>query len=228
MSTVRDLTYKTYSTETKLKLIQNGSPNHFIDQGIPRTTAMYWLKNSQKIKDINTQAGNLRNTKITQLQKKLEEELALKNLLIKVRKLHPHSFSKKKVTSKSVKKELTLSILELKKQGLSLKKIFSTIALSPSTFYRWQTILHPCELSGNKCQKRFKHQLTNDELKIMEKYLTSKKYAHIPISSLCPMAQREGKLFCSTATWYKYKNLFDWRRPAPHKHKRPPPQRLQS
>ena len=224
MSAAEKISYNSYSTETKLKLIQHGNPNHFIEQGIPRTTALYWIKNSQKIKNIEPQTENLTDKKTSQIEVELIQEKALKELLIKVRKLHPYSFSKKKVTSKTVKKDFVLSIYRVKDQGLSLQKILHTIALSPSTFYRWQTLLHPCELSGKKCQKRSKHQLTEEELQNMKRYLTSKKYAHIPISSLCPLAQREGKLFCSVQTWYKYKNLFDWRRPVPHKHKKKPPE----
>ena len=43
--------------------------------------------------------------------------------------------------------------------------------------------------------------------------VTGKKHALVSISSLQLLAQREGKLFCSLDTWYKYIRYFDWVRP---------------
>jgi len=47
----------------------------------------------------------------------------------------------------------------------------------------------------------------------MKRYFTSKKYAHISVSSLHLLAQRNGELFCSVDTWYKYIRFYGWNRP---------------
>lgn len=47
----------------------------------------------------------------------------------------------------------------------------------------------------------------------MKKFVTSKKYAHLSVSSLHFLAQRSGELFCSVETWYKYIRLYEWKRP---------------
>jgi putative transposase len=47
----------------------------------------------------------------------------------------------------------------------------------------------------------------------MKKFVTSKKFAHISVSSLHLLAQRTGELFCSVDTWYKYVRSWEWKRP---------------
>ncbi len=47
----------------------------------------------------------------------------------------------------------------------------------------------------------------------MKKFVTSKKFAHISVSSLHLLAQRTGELFCGVDTWYKYIRSFEWKRP---------------
>jgi transposase InsO family protein len=63
------------------------------------------------------------------------------------------------------------------------------------------------------CERRAAMQLTSLELATMKKFATSKKYAHVSISSLHLLAQRTGELFCSVDTWYKYIRGFEWKRP---------------
>jgi hypothetical protein len=203
--------YKTYSVQTKLQVINSNNPNFYSNEGVPRTTAIYWLKNAKRLKEEDYHPNKGYELKIKLLEKQLEKEKKLKNLIIMVRKLHPYSFSKKKVASKVIKKKI---IEEIKKIGniASLKTCLYNIGLSPTTYYRWLTIFTKCEFSGKTCKKRLPHQLTFEEISKMKFFVTASKYAHIPISSLCLLAQRLGDVFCSIHTWYKYINLFEWRR----------------
>ncbi len=64
-----------------------------------------------------------------------------------------------------------------------------------------------------RCQQRKPHQITHEEIETMRKLVTSKRYSHLSIQSLCIFAQRQGLLFCSLDSWYKYKKIFNWNRP---------------
>ncbi|RYZ82800.1 MAG: transposase, partial [Proteobacteria bacterium] len=70
-----------------------------------------------------------------------------------------------------------------------------------------------CEKRKTFCKRRHHTQLTEQELSTMKRYVMTKKYAHVSISSLHLLAQRKGKLFCSLDTWYKYVRIFEWKRP---------------
>ena len=211
--------YNTYSLETKLQVVKSQDPYFFSNEGVPRTTAIYWIQNSEKFDDIEIQSNHFYESKIKILERKIEAEKTLKNLLIIVRKLHPYSFEKKKVKSKSTKRKI-IDALNLASELIPLNTCLSTISLSPSSYYRWLTVFKKCEISGKECQKRRKHQLTLQEITAMKSFVVSKKYSHLPVSSLCLLAQREEKLFCSQDTWYKYINLNDWKRPKSKKYKK--------
>jgi hypothetical protein len=150
---------------------------------------------------------NLECQKIISLENELKIETAIKELLILVRSLHPYSFKQKKVKKRSSKKKIIDAIKKVEKLT-NLKTALASIELSPSSYYRWNSEFQSCELTGVECQKRFAHQLTLEEVSKMRFYVKSKKYSHVPISSLCLLAQREGEVFCCVDTWYKYIKLF--------------------
>lgn len=84
--------------------------------------------------------------------------------------------------------------------------------------------LLPCVKSiDGKCVRQFSSQLTGSEVEIMKRLVTASRYAHMSISSLSLFAVREGFLFCSIHTWYKYISQHKWVRPHA---KRKVPQRI--
>ncbi len=204
-------TYNSYSIDTKLQVINSEDPNFYVDEGVPRTTALYWINNTEKIEEVAAFPNSFETQKITSLEKELQKHKALNKLLKIVRELHPYSFLEKKLKKKEHKKVIIKAIKVFEKYS-SLKEALHEIKLSPSTYYRWISEFERCEFTGKVCQKRFSHQLTAEEINIMKTYVTSKKYSHVSISSLCLLAQREEKLFCCADTWYKYIKLNDWRR----------------
>ena len=204
-------TYNSYSIDTKLQVIQSEDPYFYVDEGIPRTTAQYWINNTEKIEEVAAFPNSFETQKISSLEKELQKHKAPNKLLKVVRELHPYSFLEKKLKKKEYKRIIIKAIKSFEEYS-SLKEALNEIKLSPSTYYRWTSEFERCEFTGKVCQKRFSHQLTTEEIQIMKTYVASKKYSHVSISSLCLLAQREGKLFCCADTWYKYIKLNDWRR----------------
>ena len=48
---------------------------------------------------------------------------------------------------------------------------------------------------------------------MMKKMVTSDEYRHVPTGTLALLAQRLGKVFASSSTWYRLIRIHDWRRP---------------
>jgi hypothetical protein len=170
-------------------------------------------KTLRSMKACKHQKNQVLEAKVRNLENKLNYQKALTHLLVETRKLHPFAFDKKKVKAKAVKKQI-ISLLNESKELIPLNVALATIGLSPSTYYRWLSVFQKCELEGESCKKRKKNQLTVNEVKNYENImLLQKKFSHIPIASLYLLAQRQDRLFCSLDTWYKYIQLFEWRRP---------------
>lgn len=93
---------------------------------------------------------------------------------------------------------------------IPLKSAIRIFGISRNTYYHWKT---QCGLSPIKlCKKRFIHQLTSNEVATLEKLLTAPKFRHWGISSIQLWARRNGILHASLNTWYKYNQIFRWRR----------------
>ena len=76
------MSYRKYDDSIKEMIIKSGNPNLFPELNIPRTTAMYWIRNSKRkvrIQEVNYDKALL--DKIEKLEKELQEE-RLKNILL--------------------------------------------------------------------------------------------------------------------------------------------------
>ena len=63
-----------------------------------------------------------------------------------------------------------------------------------SAYLRWSSEISACKKTNSLCERRRATQLTSDELATMKKFVTSKKFAHISVSSLHLLALRTGEL----------------------------------
>lgn len=202
-------TYQRYSDTTRLAVINSGNLSLF--ESIPRSTARYWKNNAKDFQlDSLTTVENLQSKKIAKLEDKVKQLSSLISLIEKVNNIFPFSFSEKRIKKKSLRNKIITEIQTASKYN-NLTKCLRAIGMTPSMYKRWKSEIRSCQFTGDACSKRLKNQLTYEELEIMKFYATSKKYAHISISSLHLLSQRQGKLFCSVDSWYRYINLYDWR-----------------
>jgi putative transposase len=191
--------YKCYSLEVKAAIIESRNPNLFPDLLIPKSTAQHWIR---KGPDVNRSVTALTNVS------KVEGNLEALTLIIKC-----------------LGEEINLSVLtesEVNRLRLALfsEDSFLKTHLGKRLQNRLRSNLSPCKKSlDRKCLKRFSSQLTQMEVATMKKLVTSARYAHMSISSLSLLAPREGLLFCSHHTWYKYIARHKWLRPHTKKKK---------
>jgi hypothetical protein len=201
--------YQKYPEALRLEIAKSGNPYLYPEYKVPRTTALYWINNlgGSGTKTVSTES--LQERKIRHLEQDLAKEKALVSLIEKIKVLFPYSFKERRVPSKPLRRKIVAAI----KAAVKFNKVcdcLKLIGLSKSTYSNWLSEFYLCEDSKGQCKQRKPHQLTHDEIEAMRKLITSKKYAHFSIQSLCLFAKRNGILFCSLDSWYKYKKLFGW------------------
>jgi transposase len=212
--------YQKYPESLRLVIAKSGNPYSYPEYKVPRTTALYWIKNgASEIKAAS--ADTLNEQKVKRLEQELAKERALISLVEKIRTMFPLSFKETRVPSKPLRRKIVAEI-RLAAKFNKVCDCLKIIGLSKSTYSNWLSEFYLCEDSKGKCKQRKPHQLTHDEVEAMRKLITSKKYSHFSIQSLCLFAKRKGLLFCSLDSWYKYKKMFGWVRAQKRKLEKPP------
>lgn len=206
--------YNNYSSEIKRQIMESGNPNLFPELNIPRSTARYWI---ERAKPIITEKK--KDISLIDRINKLEQELLRERRKIEFIKVHMKVFAK--IVEPKVRKKYKTSIVknvESYRSKLGINECIKLIDLPRTTYERWRIKNYKCKNSRSKfCTKTKGNQLTFNEVKTMEKMLGSKKFAHLSIRSLQYYCLRENILNCSLDSWYRYRALFDMKRPYNHK-----------
>ncbi len=205
--------YRSYPLVVKAEVARTGNVYLFPDMKIPRTTAQYWV--NKKINADHPSLDDIESVykkKSEYLLEELAKEKALRELLETVRKVFPYDFRSKRLKSKIGRAQIIGAIRECLKHH-KLAHCLDAIGLSKSAYQRWSSEISFCKKTNGPCGRRQASQLTDEEVATMKRLVTSKKFAHISVSSLHLLAQRTGQLFCSVDTWYKYLRAFEWKRP---------------
>jgi len=205
--------YRKYSDTVKNEVAKTKNVYLFPDLRIPRTTAQYWIKKQKTSGTASIiEIESVFKKKSEFLEAELVKERAMRRLLETVRKVFPYDFRLRTLKNKQSRAQIVAAIQECLKFH-KLNHCLDAIGLSKSSYRRWLSEISHCSKSNSPCDRRRPSQLTEVEVKTMRKFVTSRKHAHISVSSLHLLAQRTGELFCSVETWYKYIRLFEWKRP---------------
>jgi len=110
------------------------------------------------------------------------------------------------------KKVLFLRAIENSRSNLSLRSALRILKLSTTRYHSWKR-KENCALEDvSSCPRTSPHQLTSAEVAVVKDMVTSEEYRHVPTGTLALLAQRLGKVFASSATWYRLVRLHRWRR----------------
>jgi putative transposase len=199
--------YRQYPENIKLEVARSANPYLFPELKIPRTTALYWISNSKKLKEYSSPSVESKRTK--QLSTEVERLQILLRLVRQVRAIFPHSFTSEETITRPHRKKIVRAILNAA-QTNRIPDCLSAIGLSRKLYAQWLTEFFLCESEIGKCDQRKPNQLTTYEIQTMRQLVTSNRYSHVPINSLYLLAQRKNLLFCSLDTWYKYIRIFGW------------------
>lgn len=205
--------YRRYPDSVKLEVVRAENPYRFPELGIPRTTALYWIAKTAEIRERSPDV--VESDRVGKLEVEIARQQSLLNLVHRVRSILPHGVVAKKTISRSKRKRVVKAIQTAAELN-RIRDCLGVIGLARKMYGQWLSEFFLCQSDEGSCDQRLPHQLTNDEIKTMKRLVTAKKYSHIPIHSLCLLAQREGHLFCSVDSWYKYIRIFGWLRPRRH------------
>ena len=202
-------TQKTYDHRLKELVRSTQDITCAVRYGVPRSTARGWLKTTANevisIDVVQLDAIGLQK-EIMRLRAGLQKLNALLRVMIAVLKLSGYSLNHERVPDGKQKRHL-LRAIGRSRPSLPLRSVLRVIRLSQSRYYVW-TRKAQCELDDSpSCAQNMPHQLTPDEVAIIEDFLTSDEYRHVPTGTPAILTQRLGKLFASASTWRRLVNI---------------------
>lgn len=174
---------------------------------IPRSTLSNWKK-----KDI---AGIMGCSHFSDSDISTLKAIAKSKKLLKAAKALYYLFraistlvrqAENKATLLRTNKLLILHTIEKVKPVLGLKRIIGALGLSQAKLYYWLE-KQKCKKSiFQLCQKRHPNQLLPGEVKMIKQYLLDEQFRNWSSLSVYYQALRDGIVFMSAGTWYKYAN----------------------
>jgi len=179
---------------------------------IPYSTASSW-RNIIMDSYVGHEYRTIQNNSL-QLYETLEKHKRLKrtvNILIRVW-ITVASFLKPLL--KKTDNEIFITQLQKLYTVLPQKMVLKLTGISTSSFYyKLHKLKIKCNLSPvSLCLKRHPLQLAVKEVSIMKTLFNDTRFACWPVSSIAHYARRNGLLFASLSTWYKYSTLLDFKR----------------
>ena len=192
-------TQRNYDHRLRNLVYSTGRIEIALDRGVPPSTARGWLRTSPRevvsIDELEHSVEELRN-----------EVFALREKNSKLRallRISGFSLSNTRLPDSS-EKQTILHAVDVTGRTLQLPVILRVLRLSTRRYHGWRNAEKECCLEDlTSCPRTVPHQLTPDETRVIKEMATSKEYRHVPTGTLAILAQRLGKVFASTATWYR-------------------------
>ena len=184
--------------------------------GIPKSTARGWLKHSNSSPVVSTDVVTHDMVQLQQeicvLRRRVQRLTTLLRLMIIFLKLSGFSFARFRLQEGNDKRKL-LRALDQCRTHISLRIVLRMIGLSHTRYHQWK-LEHPCGLDDIlSCPKSSPKQITSKEIKIIREMVTSEEFRHVPTGGLARLAERLGKVFASSSTWYRLMRKHQLRRP---------------
>jgi transposase InsO family protein len=213
MATTR--TRRTYDHRFQQLVKETGDSRLAIDCGVPRSTARDWSRSSRGevfTLDLVERSTLELEREVALLRKRNEKLVAVLRLLVVLTRVLGITLAKLRVPDSSGKERI-LRAVERSRSSLSLRVALRILGLSSSRYHSWRRE-EACSLEDvSSCPRSHPHQITTAELQVVKQMATSEDYRHVPTGNLAVLAQRLGKVFASSATWYRVVRLHRLRRP---------------
>jgi len=201
-----------------------GDADWAIRRGVPRSTAHDWIRSpvgEVVTCELATMSTDELRNEVLALRRQNERLLAILRLLVVLVKVLGVSLEWRRVAD-GEKKQLLLRAIDRSRAVLSLRAALRVIKLSSSRYHSWKRTADCAADDLPSCPNHSPQQITPEERREMKDMATSRDFRHVPTGTLAILAQRQGKVYASPSTWYRFVRIFGWRRPRPRVHPRDP------
>lgn len=202
--------YNKYDSSVKNMIIQSNNPRLFPELKIPRTTALYWIKQSRDTGIV--QRPGVFQDEVDSLKKEVLELKAKTYILKSMLDLNNLSVEWHGLRGIERKKKI-VNLVEEMKDLKNHNHVIETLGISKSTFYRYRAEVLGCTIYDKKCVAIRANQLSYEDQRKMIDLALSPRLAHLSLKRLMYHAQREKIIFCGIDSWYKYLKLNRINRP---------------
>ena len=199
---------------------QTGDLSIATDRGVPRSTAAGWLRRELlpvvSMDVLDRTEADLR-AEVVRLRRRVRTLSAVVRLLVAVLRVSAGP-SRIDIGDRTTRAKL-LRAAERVRRVLPTRAVLKILGVSHSRYQVWVREKRGCELDERTmCARSTPTQLTPDELRVIQSMVTSERYRHVPTGRLAVLAQRMGKVFASSSTWYRLVRDRGWRRPRKRQH----------
>jgi len=198
-----------------------GDPNIVAEFGVPRSTALGWLRGeygpvaTTEILDRDTAQLQAENLKLRRCIRMLA---AIVRLLVALLRALDVRLDRTRLPEGSAKTRL-LGAIDRAQSALPLRGALRVLRLSPSRYHQWRRAEQACELDDQvSCPQSTPTRLTAAEILAIREMVESPEYRHVPTGRLAILVQRLGRVFAAPATWYRLVRERGWRRPRTRVH----------
>ena len=174
--------------------------------GVPRSTATGWLRRAPRsVTTAPTPEETVHELqrKLTRVEKRCRRLAGVLRLLfVLLRVLKPNLA---RLRFAGTDKARLLRAVDRTRGALGLRRVLSVLGLSPSRFHVWARLGQGCQLDDQpSCPVATPQRLTAAEVMAIREMATAESLRHVPTGRLALLAQRMGRIFASTSTWYRF------------------------
>jgi len=192
-----------------------GDIGHATRRGVPRSTARGWLTSTRAevvtVDIVNMDVVDLQQ-EVLILCARVERLVAMLRLVFVLLKVSGFSLAHARLPDGLTKISL-LRVIERTRSALPMRTVLRILRLSQSRYHSWKRE-DECGLDDMpSCPRSSPQQLTKPEVDTIKEMVMSDEYRHVPTGTLALLAQRLGKVFASSTTWFRLVRLYKWRRP---------------
>jgi len=207
---------RTYDHRLRDLVRVSGNPNIVADFGVPRSTALGWLRGeygSVVTADVFDMDQVRLQQEILALRRRVRILGAIIGLHLAILRILDVRLDWTRLPEGTAKTRL-LRAIDRAQGVLSVRGALRVLCLSRSRYHQWRQAEQICELDDQaSCPRSTPTRLTAVEVLTMKEMTEAPEYRHVSTGRLAILAQRLGRVFAAPATWYKLVRERAWRRP---------------
>ena len=195
---------RTYDHRIREAICASGDPNLFPALGIPRWTALSWIRRGcPEVVELN--AGHDfdadHHERVRKLERRIAVLIAVVRLLLLMLRLSGFRLDWTRMPEEARKKAV-LGVIAKARGTLGLRAVLRILKMSSSRYHAWRRAEVACELQdASSCPRSKPTKLTAGETMVIKEMALDEAYRHLPITRLALLAQRIGRVVASVTSW---------------------------